>query len=98
MEFCPKCGSLLTGKNCARCDYKSDKEIKLESSQKIFTKKEIAVVNEGENEVHPIVEKICTKCKNPEAYFWTKQTRAGDEAETRFFKCTKCKHTWREYR
>ncbi|PIN88579.1 transcription factor S, partial [Candidatus Pacearchaeota archaeon CG10_big_fil_rev_8_21_14_0_10_35_13] len=20
------------------------------------------------------------------------------EAETRFFKCTKCKHTWREYR
>ncbi|MEK6933005.1 MAG: transcription factor S, partial [Nanoarchaeota archaeon] len=28
----------------------------------------------------------------------TSQTRAADEAETRFFKCTKCKHTIREYK
>jgi DNA-directed RNA polymerase subunit M len=31
------------------------------------------------------------------AYFWTQQTRGADEPETRFFKCTKCSHTWREY-
>ena len=38
------------------------------------------------------------KCDHKEAWFWTSQTRAGDEAETKFFKCTKCRHTWREYR
>ncbi len=98
MEFCPKCGSVIIGKNCARCDYKSEQEVKLETSQKIDTKKEVVVVNESENEINPIVEITCKNCKNPNAYFWTKQTRAGDEAETRFFKCTKCGHTWREYR
>ena len=98
MEFCPKCGSVIIIKNCARCDYKSEHVIKLESSQKMDTKKEVVVVNEGDNEVHPIVVMQCPKCTHKEAYFWTKQTRAGDEAETRFYKCTKCKHTWREYR
>lgn len=98
MEFCPKCGCVIIGKNCARCDYKSEHVIKLETSQKINPKKEVVVVNEGDNEVNPIVEIVCEKCKNPEAYFWTKQTRAGDEAETKFYKCTKCRHTWRKYR
>jgi len=97
MEFCPKCGSVIMGKNCLRCDYKAEQDIKIESSQKMDTKKEIVFVKEGEHEVHPIVEITCEKCKNPEAYFWTKQTRAGDEAETKFYKCTKCKHTWRDY-
>lgn len=98
MQFCPKCGSVIIGKDCARCDYKSKDEVKLESKENIKVKKEIVVVNEGEGEVFPIVETVCEKCKNHEAYFWTKQTRAGDEAETKFYKCTKCKHTWREYR
>ncbi|GAI81579.1 unnamed protein product, partial [marine sediment metagenome] len=35
---------------------------------------------------------------NEKAYFWSVQTRSGDEAETKFFKCTKCEFTWREYR
>jgi DNA-directed RNA polymerase subunit M len=48
-------------------------------------------------EMHPKVKIICEKCGNNAAYFWTQQTRAADEPETRFFKCTKCKHTWREY-
>lgn len=89
---------MLIGKNCNRCDYKTDKEVKLEATQKMEKKKEVVVVEDGDNEVNPIIEMTCEKCKNPEAYFWTKQTRAGDEAETRFFRCTKCKHTWREYR
>jgi len=25
------------------------------------------------------------------------QTRAADEPPTRFYRCTKCGHTWREY-
>jgi DNA-directed RNA polymerase subunit M len=102
MEFCPKCGSVIIIKNCARCDYTSEVEVKIESTQigpsHEINIKEIAIVSEGENEVFPIIEAICQKCKNQEAYFWTKQTRSADEAETKFFRCTKCKHTWREYR
>ncbi|VVB77712.1 Transcription factor S [uncultured archaeon] len=97
MEFCPKCGSMLIGKNCNRCDYKCEHEVKLEASQKMEKKKEVVVVNDGDNEVHPIITSTCPKCQHKEAYFWTKQTRSGDEAETKFLKCTKCKHTWRDY-
>ncbi len=48
-------------------------------------------------ETHPKVKADCGKCGNKEAYYWTQQTRAADEPETRFFKCTECEHTWREY-
>ena len=98
MEFCPKCGSMLIGKKCNRCDYVSENDVKLETSQKMDTKKEVVCINEGDHESDPIVKINCTKCNHTEAYFWTRQTRSGDEAETRFFKCIKCKHTWREYR
>ncbi|MBS3079800.1 transcription factor S [Candidatus Pacearchaeota archaeon] len=98
MEFCPKCGSVILGKNCVRCNYKSEKEVKLGSSQKIEAMKEIVIVSEGDGETRPTVTILCVKCKHPEAYFWTKQTRSADEAETKFYKCKKCDHTWREYR
>jgi len=50
-----------------------------------------------EIETHPKIKADCEKCSNKEAYYWTQQTRGADEPETRFFKCTKCEHTWREY-
>lgn len=50
-----------------------------------------------ELETHPKIKAVCEKCNNKEAYYWTQQTRGADEPETRFFKCTKCSHTWREY-
>lgn len=98
MEFCPKCGAMLMSKKCSRCSYESDTEIKLETSEKVKIAKEIVVVNESDNEVNPIIDEECPKCNNTKAFFWTKQTRAGDEAETQFLKCTKCKHSWRKYR
>lgn len=98
MEFCPKCGSVIIGKNCARCDYKSEEEVKLETNQIMPAKKEVAVVTDGENEINPVIEMVCPKCKHNQAFFWTKQTRASDESETQFFKCAKCSHTWRKYR
>ncbi|MCD6114052.1 MAG: transcription factor S, partial [Thermoprotei archaeon] len=39
----------------------------------------------------------CPKCGNREAYVWMMQTRAADEPPTRFYRCTKCGYTWREY-
>lgn len=101
MEFCPKCGAVLVLKGkkygCARCNYISKDKIKLATSEKIGEKKEVAVMKK-EIQTSPIVNEICKKCGNDKAFFWTVQTRASDEAETKFFKCTKCENTWREYR
>lgn len=102
MEFCPKCGAVLvqkkTKEGCPRCSYTSKGKVKLCSSEKMEDpKKEVEVIKK-DIETFPIIVSKCKKCGNDKAYFWTVQTRAGDEAETRFFKCTKCEYTWREYR
>jgi len=70
---------------------------KLVVSEKAEKREEIAVVKQ-EDEFHPIVDMKCPKCKNKKSYFWTMQTRSSDESETKFYKCVKCKHTWRVYR
>ncbi len=102
MEFCQKCGSMiLIDKNkaiCANCGHKLKKKPKIESSEKIDIKEPIAIIKEGADETNPIVDMNCQKCKNKKCYFWTVQTRAADEAETKFYKCTKCSHTWRVYK
>jgi len=102
MEFCPKCGCVLIEKKknfgCPRCNYTTKSKIKIETSEKIEIKPKIGVVRNKDIDVFPVINAVCPKCDNKEAYFWTSQTRAGDEAETKFFRCTKCKHTWREYR
>jgi len=102
MEFCPKCGSLLVDKNdkfrCPRCSYIAKGKVKIESSEKITKKEGVGIVKEKDMDVMPTVSEVCPKCGHKEAYFWTSQTRSGDEAETKFFRCIKCKHTWREYK
>lgn len=103
MEFCPKCGAILVQKRknygCPRCSYMLRGKTKITVSEKIVDKKEAtAVLSAKDMQVFPIVGEKCKKCGNDKAYFWAVQTRSGDEAETKFFKCTKCEHTWREYR
>ncbi len=103
MEFCPKCGAVLIMKKknlgCPRCTYSSKgKIIKLRTSEKIDERKEVAVISEKEGSTLPIVTEKCKKCGNEKSYFWTVQTRASDESETKFFKCTKCGYTKRDYR
>ena len=101
MEFCPKCGSILIKKRkndgCPRCSYTKKGKVQIKTSEKIDERKEIAIVSDKDAQVYPIVDAKCSKCKNKQAYFWTLQTRASDEAETKFFKCTGCGHTWRDY-
>jgi DNA-directed RNA polymerase subunit M len=102
MEFCPKCGTVLIQKNkrdcCPRCRYSTKGKGKLKTSEKIEEKKKIDVISEKDSEVRPIIEQKCKNCGNTKAFFWTLQTRATDEAETKFFKFTKCGFTWREYK
>lgn len=104
MQFCPKCGAILVPKkegskkfiSCS-CGYKTTEFEEAKVSEKVKkTEKEVEVIEE-EKEIHPITEAECPKCQNNQAYFWEIQTRASDEPATKFLKCTKCKHIWRDY-
>tara|TARA_Y100000310_G_scaffold324031_1_gene385337 strand:+ start:12967 stop:13278 length:312 start_codon:yes stop_codon:yes gene_type:complete len=101
--FCPDCGSILrpkekAGKKVLFCSCGFSKQPDAESAEMTETveaEKKIEVIEKLE--VHPKMKMECEKCKNDVAYFWSAQTRGADEPETRFFKCTKCNYTWREY-
>ena len=101
--FCPKCGSILrpetkNGKKvmACSCGYNDSDMAQFKISETMKDKGEVEVV-EKEVEVYPKMKVDCPKCGHDTAYYWTQQTRAGDEPETEFYKCEKCKHTWREY-
>lgn len=103
MKFCPKCGAILVPKkdagkyvyDCA-CGYKTPVDQDAKITEEVKQKKNIEVVDE-EVQTNPLVEEKCPKCGHDKAYFWLEQTRSGDEPETKFFKCEKCKNIWREY-
>ena len=101
MQFCPKCGTVLVQKkknfSCPKCGYRSKDKIKIISSEKVLNEPKIEVLKEKDSNVLPIVTETCPKCGNDKSYYFTAQMRSGDEAETQFFKCTKCKSTWRKY-
>jgi len=100
--FCPKCGSLLKAKiedkkevmYCS-CGYKKEGITQLK--EKVEKKESKIDVVEKEIEVLPETDAECPKCGHFVAYVWTAQTRGGDEPETKFYKCKKCKHIWRSY-
>ena len=102
MDFCPKCGSVLVQKKrnsgCPRCNYSAKGKLKIKTNEKMGEKSEVVVISSKDTQILPIVGERCKKCNHEKAYFWTIQTRSGDEAETKFFKCVKCEFTWREYR
>ena len=98
--FCPKCGALLIPsidkKNMAcSCGY-SSRKAELSLREKGNCEKDYKVKEESAETLAKVKEK-CPKCKNIEAFNWSLQTRATDEAETQFYRCCKCSHTWREY-
>lgn len=103
MMFCPKCGSLLVpvdkkGKKVmgCSCGYVQKKAEEVALKEVIKKESEVELIHE-EVEPYPLVDAQCPKCGHDKAYFWTVQTRASDEPETKFFKCEKCKHVWRDY-
>ncbi len=106
MMFCPRCGSLMVPKRekgkkvlaCTSCKYKNKKLEVAQIKEKIKKDKEVEVIEDQDEGLPlPETEAKCPKCGNKKAFYWTVQTRAGDEPETKFLKCTKCKHTWRDY-
>ena len=101
--FCPKCGSILrpkekAGKKVLYCSCgfsKKPEEETAEIREKVQISKKIEVMDSIETS--PKIKAKCERCNHSIAYYWTQQTRGADEPETRFFKCTKCNYTWREY-
>jgi len=96
MQFCPKCGSLLIKKQkyfgCVRCDYTTKEEISMKIKEHSDEKINVVVINnDKESDINPVTDFDCPKCNSKKAYFWTRQMRAGDEPESKFFKCVKCK-------
>ena len=104
--FCPRCGSILQPKKegektvtrCS-CGYTNTNAEAARITEKKIEKKEERSFEAASHEkiTAPLTEIDCPKCHNSQAYYWTRQTRAGDEGETKFHQCTKCKHKWREY-
>jgi len=104
--FCPKCGSILIPRKeedknvlTCSCGYRSKEEGFTRIKETIKGKaSKIEVVEKNQNlEALPSTDAECPKCGHKKARYWTMQTRAGDEPETKFLKCEKCGHTWRDY-
>jgi DNA-directed RNA polymerase subunit M len=104
LKFCPKCEVKLkksdSGLECSKCGYIEGE--KVTKKKKTITKDEpdfslLAFEgNEGED-TNPTVKIDCEKCGHGEAVAWMFQTRSADEPTTRFYRCQKCKYTWRDY-
>ena len=102
MEFCPECGAMLLPNNgilkCNSCGYERNltEENEYEVSGKINETENVKMIGE-DVDVGPITTEVCPECGNDRATYKLLQTRSADEAPTRIFTCTKCKHTWRAY-
>ena len=107
IKFCPRCGSMMRlvkegGKavwKCPKCGYVegSYTATPIVERRKVgHTPDERPIVVKEDN--RPKVKGvICPRCGNDEAYVFVQQTRAADEPPTRFYTCTRCGYTWREY-
>jgi len=78
------------------CGYEEEGSAKVTEENKQELKQ--VEVADSDVEMLPLTKNKCEKCGNEEAYYWEIQTRSPDEPATRFYKCKKCKHTWREYK
>ncbi|PSN89567.1 transcription factor S [Candidatus Marsarchaeota G1 archaeon OSP_C] len=108
MKFCPNCGKLLRIQRqkdkivyfCTTCGKISEENVKsglLNNKPRQEKQAKIIDSSSADTETLPKTRVICPKCGNAEAYWWMQQTRAADEASTRFFKCVNCGNVWREY-
>jgi DNA-directed RNA polymerase subunit M len=110
VEFCPVCSNLLRKKKitkksflACKCGYERELESDETKLKKNVQKKKrdleqnlVIISEEDKITANPITRRKCTKCDNMEAETWQVQIRSSDEPSTHFFKCTKCKYTWRE--
>ncbi len=80
---------------CPKCEYVSKDKINMIIKEKIDEKNFVRVVSDKDVSVNPITDWDCHSCGSKKAEFWTRQMRAGDEPESKFYKCVKCGKTCR---
>jgi DNA-directed RNA polymerase subunit M len=106
MKFCEKCGNLMIvekikGKpryTCRKCGFVSSEKVTSRIVEKITSEEKKTIISEDEGfKQYPKTKIICPHCGNNEAYWYMQQTRAADEPPTRFYWCTRCGYSWREY-
>ena len=100
VKICMKCNArnAIKATRCRKCGYKIKdyKPIEIKEEVKKDPLDEVVIIDE-KREALPKIRLICPKCGNKEAVWWMQQTRSSDEPPTLFFRCTKCRHSWREY-
>ena len=87
---------------CPKCGFKKETGDKPSVASKAIERSPqdlIAIIGKAEQKLRtlPTVRMECPKCGNNIAYAWQVQTRGTDASSTQFFRCTKCKFTFREY-
>lgn len=103
MKFCPECEvKLKTGDSalqCPLCGYVDGQKVK--QTKKIVEEEPdfslLAFEGDEGDDTNPTIKLDCEKCGHDEAVWWMFQTRSADEPTTRFYRCQKCKYTWRDY-
>ena len=103
MKFCPKCEVKLktgdSGLQCPLCGYVDGQKVK--QTKKIVEEEPdfslLAFEGDEGDDTNPTIKLDCEKCGHDEAVWWMFQTRSADEPTTRFYRCQKCKYTWRDY-
>ena len=85
---------------CRKCGYIRKIEAADQmKTQKMRTENEITIVDDEDTKIKtmPTIQIKCPNCEHNLAFWWLRQLRAADESEVRFFRCTECGHTWRQY-
>ncbi len=101
--FCQECGKLLKNQNgvfvCTSCGWvrTTTSETTMTKTEKRIDKEIVIVEDIDKMRTLPTITVRCPECRNNEAFWWLRSLRSADESEVRFFRCTKCEHTWREY-
>ena len=102
MKFCPNYEVKLKkgdfGLQCPKYDYVERKETNQTKKTIQEPESQFNVLAENETvDTLPTIKIECEKCGNDEAVWWMLQTRSADEPTTQFYRCSKCRYTWRNY-
>jgi DNA-directed RNA polymerase subunit M len=85
---------------CRKCGYiRKFEHADQKEAMKPRIPNEITIVDDEDIKINtmPTIQIKCPKCEHNLAFWWLRQLRAADESEVRFFRCTECAHTWRQY-
>ena len=104
MEFCPKDGTLMLpskgGKTavCPKCGSRTKAEKTDVVVKETIEREKIKIKRRPKEilETEATVDAECPKCKNDKAFNWVENILGEEQPDTEFFRCTKCRYTWRK--